>query len=275
LPVQPQLVGVVVEVGEAEAAQRFYDLLLDITGEKDGRSVNYQLGKQRLELIERAHPHTLSHTGQHQAYLIGQDRIQGLVRELEGQGCELSCWREDRPAEREQNPYLLDPSGNRVQLVASASSDRLLDHLCIELHDLELAEQFYAKTLGGSVEYVHGWAMDDYAQAHAWGEGKDVCAPWTRRWDVRYWDKQRIARPNMQTFVRFGSGIVGLILATEHRQEPAPEAQRGTPRLLLASDLPVAEVVEHFASQDVPFEQDGGSVFLRDPGGNYVQIECS
>jgi catechol 2,3-dioxygenase-like lactoylglutathione lyase family enzyme len=275
LPAEPRLAGVVVEVADLTAARAFYDRLLDIPPLADGRVLAYERGGQRLELVERAHPRTLSHTGQHQAYCVPEPGLDRLVRELENLGCETARWREDRPEERSLNVYALDPSGNRVQLVPSSGGDRLLDHACIELHDLELAEQFYARTLGGAVEYLHGWAMEDYAEAHAWGDGKDPCAPWTRRWDVRYWDKMRIARPNMQTFVRFGGGVAGLILATEHRQEPPPEQQRGTPRLLLASDLPAGQVAAHLSSQDVPFEQDGRHIFLRDPGGNFVQVACA
>lgn len=275
LPREPRLSGIIVEVADLDSARAFYGHLLDITPRGSARSLTYQRGNQSIELVERAHPHTLTHTGQHQAYRVSEGLLDELVSKLEKSGAEVNRWREDHLAERSLNVYILDPSGNRVQLVPSPDESQLLDHACIELHDLELAEQFYVKTLGASVDYVHGWAMDDYAEAKAWGEGNDPCAPWTRRFDVRYWDKVRIPRPNMQTFVRFGPARVGLILATEHRQEPPPEQQRGTPRLLLGTDLSVSDVADHFRSQDVPFEQDGAHLFLRDPSGNYVEITCA
>lgn len=274
LPREPRLSGIVIEVADLESARWFYSNVLDITPTSGGRTLTYQRGDQSLELVERAHPHTLTQTGQHQAYRIPESRLDKLMRDLQKSGAEVNHWREDHPAERSLNAYVLDPSGNRVQLVPSADENQLLDHACIELHDLELAEQFYVKTVGASVDYVHGWAMDDYVEAKAWGEGKDPCAPWTRRFDVRYWDKVRIPRPNMQTFVSFGPARVGLILATEHRQEPPPEQQRGTPRLLLQSDVPASDVADHFRSQDVSFEQDGAHLYLRDPAGNYVEITC-
>jgi catechol 2,3-dioxygenase-like lactoylglutathione lyase family enzyme len=251
---------VALEVSDLAAAKSFY------TGVIGDHAL--ARGGQRLELVQRKQPNTLTQTGQHQAYLVEATRLPDLAADL---GAEW--WREDHPAEKARSAYVLDPSGNRVQLVRSdARPDLLFDHVCIELHDLELAEIFYARTLGGIVDYVHGWTMDDYAEAFAWGEGKDACAPWTRRWDVRYWDKLRLPRPNMQTFVRFGDTRLGLILATEHRQEPPPEQHRGTPALLLTTSLPPTEAACHLAAQGVAFEQEGATLYLRDPGGNFIQL---
>ena len=277
LPGQPRLCGIVLEVEDVDAARTFYAQVFGDAGSgwRQGKhSLTYCRGQQRLDLVERARPHTLTLSGQHQAYYVDARRLPDVVRQLREAGHEVSEWREDHPAERSVNAYVLDPSGNRVQLAPSTNEPLLLHHACIELHDLELAELFYARTLGGAVDYCHGWAMDDYAEAAAWAEGRDPCAPWTRRFDVRYWDKLRIARPNMQTFVRFGEGLVGLILATEHRQEPPPDQQWGTPRLILDSDVPAQQAAAHFASQDLAFEREGSRLFLRDPGGNYVELVC-
>ncbi len=270
--------GIVVEVRDLAATRAFYSLLFqDASGvwHEADQNLIYRSGPQRIEFVRRSQPLTLGHTGQHQAYSVRADRLPALAEALAAAGHAENWWREDHPGERTVTAYVSDPSANRVQLVASGGDGPLLRHAALEVHDLELAELFYVKSLGGKVDYCHGWAMDDYAEAKAWGEGKDPCAPWTRRFDVRYWDKLRIARPNMQLFVRFGSTVLGLILATEHRQEPPEEVLRGTPRLILQTAQPVGEVAAYLSSVALPFEAEDRSLFLRDPGGNYVELDCT
>jgi predicted enzyme related to lactoylglutathione lyase len=272
------MLGWVVEVRDLTATRAFYEQVFRQAGGRwvaAGRGrLAYRCGAERVEFGARARPRTLPETGQHQAYRVPADDVPRLVSDLAAAGYAAALWREDRPAERAPTAYLSDPSGNRVQLVAADADAGLVDHATLEVHDLELAETFYVRALGGTVDYYHGWTMEDYAEARAWGEGRDPCAPWTRRTDVQYWNKRQIPRPNMQLFVRFGSGVLGLVLAREHRQEPPEESLRGTPRVVLGSPGAAADARAALAARDVPSEVVGRSVFLRDPGGNYVELEC-
>ena len=270
------LAGMVVEVHDVAAARAFYEPIFGAAGEWQAgpNQLAFQAGRQRIEFVARAKPRSLSQTGQHQAYVVAADRLAAVTAELAAAGHSAERWREDHPAEREVSPYLLDPSDNRVQLVPDRGAGLLLDHAAIEVHDLELAEIFYVSFLGGSVDYCHGWAMDDYAEAFAWGDGSDPCAPWTRRYDVRYWDKVRIARPNMQLFVRFGPTVLAIVLATEHRQEPPPEQRTGTPRVVVAVDQPLARAEAELSRLDVAFDRAGSSLFVRDLSGNFVELAC-
>ena len=271
------LAGLVVEVHDLAATRAFYEPVFGDAGEWQagpGQLV-FQTSRQRIDFVARAKPRTLSHTGQHQAYAVPANRLAALTGELAAAGHAVDRWREDHPDEREVSAYLLDPSGNRVQLVPDRGDGLLLNHAAVEVHDLELAEIFYVSFLGGSVDYCHGWAMDDYAEAFAWGEGSDPCAPWTRRYDVRYWDKVRIARPNMQLFVRFGPTVLAIILATEHRQEPPPEQHSGTPRIILAVDQPAAPARAELSRLGVAFDGAGSSLFVRDLSGNFVELACA
>ena len=271
------IAGLVVEVRDLAATRAFYDLVFgDAPGEwrETRRRLTYRRGAQHLEFVQRSQPRSLPHTGQHQAYHVPGDRLRSVADALAGAGHAVDWWREDRPAERDVTAYAHDPSGNRVQLVAAADVDTPISHAVVEVHDLELAETFYVKGLGGRVEYYHGWDMEDYAEAKAWEEGRDPCAPWTRRFDVRYWDKLRVARPNMQLFVAFGDGVLGLVLAAEHRQEPPEEVLKGTPRLILRARQPATAVAAYLSGRGIPFQAEGRGLFLRDPGGNYVELEC-
>lgn len=271
------LAGLVVEVHDLAAARAFYEPVFGGAGEwQAGPSqLAFQAGRQRIDFVARAKPRSLSHTGQHQAYAVPANRLPGLSAELEAAGHTVERWHEDHPDEHEVSVYLLDPSGNRVQLVPERGDGLLLSHAAVEVHDLELAEIFYVSFLGGRVDYCHGWAMDDYAEAFAWGDGSDPCAPWTRRYDVRYWDKVRIARPNMQLFVRFGPTLLAIILATEHRQEPPPEQHSGTPRIVLAVDQPAEQAGAELSRLGVAFDRAGSSLFVRDLSGNFAELACA
>jgi extradiol dioxygenase family protein len=274
----PELLsGVVVEVHDLASTRHFYAPIFDASGGHwvdAPRNLVYQRGAQRVEFVQRARPRTSGDTGQHQAYVVPAMRLPEIADGLTASGHVVHWWHEDHPAERAVTAYVHDPSGNQVQLVCADATQLLLHHASLEIHDLEMAEVFYVKVLGGSVDYCHGWAMNDYVEAKAWGEGRDPCAPWTRRFDVRYWDKVRIARPNMQLFVRYGASTLGLMLATEHRQEPPPEILRGTPRVIVQTQQPLTELATHLCVLHVPFEAEGSALFLRDPGGNYLQLDC-
>ena len=130
-----------------------------------------------------------------------------------------------------------------------------------------------------------GWRTDDYVRAKLWGEGKEHMAPGTRRWDQRYTvmeQKRRLPRPNTHFFVRLGEEILGIYLATQHRQEPPEDQVVGTPRIgfragcqtmervaqaLAASRTPMKGPVEHPNSASI-----AASLYIRDPGGNFLEL---
>ena len=279
---------VVVEVADAARAERFYADLLGCT--RDGATANgprLRIGPgQHLVLAERATPHTLPASGAHQAYRFPVDELATVAGRLETAGMAVLRYHEDRPAERDANYYCADPDGNRVQLVAGAA--RGIDHAAVETYDLEWAEVFYTQVLGAQVESRVGWHMDDYARAVVWGNGEDDCAPGTRRWDKPYTADiaaGALPRPNPQLFAQFAPGVVlGVYLATEHRQEPPPDQFVGTPRLgfrvgagrLAEAEQRLREIrlrcMEPSDRSGGPFERVGDSLFIRDPSGNFLEL---
>lgn len=284
--------GAFIEVADLEATRTFYGAIFaDRAGDwlEEGDRLAFRSPEQTLTFVRRSEPRSLPETGQHQAYRVRSERLEQLVQQLMAAGRSVDRWREDHPSERALAPYVQDPSGNRVQLVGHADPARPLDHVGIEVHDLETAEVFYVKVLGGIVDYYHGRRVHDYVQAAAWGEGSDPCAPWTRLWpgpglSTNPRHKARASHPNQQAFVRFGDTVVALILASKHRQEPPEELVRGTPRLVLRTDDRVSDVPPALARPPVSlrpeerlrlsFEQEGESIFLRDPAGNFVEVIC-
>jgi catechol 2,3-dioxygenase-like lactoylglutathione lyase family enzyme len=199
-------------------------------------------------------------------------------------------YKEDRPAEQADNFYFYDLDGNRIQLVVSGyanGSGKVLgiDHAAVECHDLEWAEDFYVKVLGLEVEDRVGWRTADYVCAQLWGEGKEHMAPGTRRWDQRYTvmeQKRRIPRPNTHFFLRVGADVLGIYLATQHRQEPPEEQIVGTPRIGLRTnrsqlDEALKRLGERCFAVHGPVEQPPTSpielsAYVKDPGGNFLEI---
>jgi catechol-2,3-dioxygenase len=94
--------------------------------------------------------------------------------------------------------------------------------------------------------------------------------------------KRRLPRPNTQLFLRVGDGILGVYLATQHRQEPPEDQIIGTPRigfrasrealdktvkLLKERRSPVEGPIEHAASTPIAV-----SIYFKDPGGNFLEL---
>jgi catechol 2,3-dioxygenase-like lactoylglutathione lyase family enzyme len=256
--------GVVLEVADPERSRRFY---ADVGVEPD--------------LVEQTEPRVSPEGGAHVAFGVPPGQLAALERRFH-----LSRYHEDRPSERDLNRYLTDPDGNRIQLV-EAFTPRI-DHVALETHDLEWAELFWVHLIGGRVEGRVGWAMDDFTRAHAWGAGEDDCAPGTRRWDKRYTDidgQARVPRPNAQVFVTLARGVTLVVyLATQHVQEPPPNVFVGTPRVrfrLSADGLPELErrfqtlrlrCLHRSPATGYPYEIHDGSLFTKDPGGNFLEF---
>jgi catechol-2,3-dioxygenase len=278
--------GLVLEVADAERAARFYRDVLDLTpaGETP-EGPRLRSGSAWLVLCQRRGPKVLPESGTHFAFRLPARDVEAALSRLATEHVEVRDYHEDREAERAYNRYLADPDGNRLQLVTGREPG--IDHVALETHDLEWSETFYTHVLGGMVESRVGWRMADYARARAWGEGHDACAPGTRRWDKLYSatidpDRQ-VPRPNAHIFVKLGpDAVIGMYLATEHRQEPPPDQFAGTPRVCLrAADLDELErrlrevqlrCLQSSPHTGGPFERRGEALFVRDPGGNFLEL---
>jgi catechol-2,3-dioxygenase len=288
----------VIEVAYLTRGEEFYR---DVVGFKlhgydhfpnSGHNVSLRTASgQLLILSETPEPRSLPETGVHQAYRVAPFNREAIRKKLSARQIDVHTYREDRPAEEGENFYFHDPDGNRVQLVASNITDNLgrgilgIDHAAIECHDLEWAEDFYLNILGLTVDHRVGWRTADYQRAKLWGEGKEHMAPGTRRWDQRYTvmeQKRKIPRPNTQLFVRCKDTVLGVYLATQHRQEPPEEQIVGTPRIALSTDRsafdqtarilrererPVHGPIDHPPSAPV-----AASLYVKDPGGNFLEI---
>lgn len=282
------LAGVVLEVGDLANTRAFYERIFrDFSGawQETRNTLTYTAGPQAIEFVRRPRPRTLSDGGQHQAYRVRAGRLQQLAEELTAAGFPVDWWREDHPTERGITAYLHDPSGNRVQLVASDGDGLLLDHVGIEVRDFDYCETVYVKALAGRVDYYHGWRVEDEGEAKLWGDGDDPCAPWTRRDNPGWFDfarlgyhdpNLRVPRPNTQVFVAFGDTRIAMISATKVRQEPPEELLRGAPRPVFRTQQTAAEAVARLpALLPMPFDQEGQSIFLRDPDGNFLELRCA
>jgi len=289
---------IAIEVSDLKRGEEFYrDLLgFESSGWDSvpgcGRSVSLRASSgQCLILCESPEPRSLAETGVHQAYRVAAAHREAIGKKLAARDIQAHTYKEDRPAEEGDNFYFYDPDGNRIQLVISKTQADAgvkvlgIDHAVVECHDLEWAEDFYGRTLGLSVDYRVGWRTADYVRAKLWGEGKEEMAPGTRRWDQRYTvmeQKKRLPRPNTQLFLHVGNDILGVYLATQHRQEPPEEQIVGTPRvgfranrrtldesvkLLKERRSPLHGPIEHPASIPIAV-----SIYFKDPGGNFLEL---
>jgi len=238
---------IAIEVSDLRRGEEFYsDLLGFESAGRDlvpgcGHNVSLQAASgQWLILCETSEPRSLAETGVHQACRVTPAHRDAIGKKLTFRNIPVHTYKEDRPAEERDNFYFYDPDGNRVQLIASKTHVDAggkvmgIDHAVVECHDLEWAEDFYAKALGLPVDHRVGWSTKDYVRAKLWGEGKEEMAPGTRRWDQRYTvmeQKRRLPRPNTQLFLRVGDDVLGVYLATQHRQEPPEDQIVGTPRV--------------------------------------------
>jgi hypothetical protein len=288
-PLQADLLaGVVLEVADLVATRAFYERIFrDAPGtwRETRRSLTFHCPPQTIRFVQRARPRTLADSGQHQAYRVPSGRLRALAADLESAGHQVDWWREDRPPERQLSTYLHDPSGNRVQLMASDEDGLLLDHASVEVHEFDYCEVVYRAALGGQMDYYHAWRVEDFDEARQWAAGDNLCASWTRRDNPSWTDFRdagrrdsslRVARPNTQVFWRYGPTVVGLISATKVRQEPPEELIRGTPRLVLRTgQTPEAAVASLSATLPIPFQHQGRSTYVRDPDGNFVELRCA
>lgn len=297
----PTITGIshiLIEVSDLKRSEEFYGGLLGFKfigrglWPDEGETALLQIVTgQCLVLCQRAQGGSLPETGVHHAYRVTPADRGAIAGKLKKQGMPIHTYKEDRPAEADDNFYLYDPDGNRVQLVASknlsgaSGAVQAIDHVALEVVDIEWAEDFYVNVLGLTVDYRVGWRTEDYVRAKLWGEGKEAMAPGTRRWDKRYTvmeQKRLLPRPNAHFFVRAGDAVLGIYLATQHRQEPPEEQIAGTPRVGLQSNpqglrvsqealeqsgKPFVGPIAHPTSVPIAF-----SIYFKDPGGNFLEL---
>ncbi len=286
-PLADLLAGIILEVRDLAATRAFYEpIFRDRPGKwrEDRGRLLYVAGPQIIEFVKRPRPRSFADSGQHQAYRVRPSRLRTLAQELGRAGHEVNWWHEDNPPEREVTPYILDPDGNRVQLVGSDHLDLLMDHATVEIHAFDYCEHVYRKVLGGNVTYYHGWRVEDEKNAEAWGSGDDPVLPWCRRDNPGWHDfvrlhtsdrGLRVPRPATQVFVGFGKTFLGLISASKVRQELPEEVMRGLPRLVLHSSRSADESFAHIAATlPIHWEKDSPTAYLRDPDGNFAELRC-
>jgi catechol 2,3-dioxygenase-like lactoylglutathione lyase family enzyme len=279
------LLGAVLEARDLAASKAFYSAVLGdrVTCVGDRAAARLSGSAQYVELVRRAHPRPVGDTAQHYGIAVGMQPLRSIADRLAHEGHVVSWWREDHPTERDPAPYVEDPSGNRVQLVAS-NNGALLDHVGLEFVDLEWAEDLYVRVLGATVDHYHGWSSEQGAEVEAWLAGDDPAAPWTRYSRFSFRSRTDEARATPQLCLRLGGVRLALFLARRHIQEPPEEVVRGSPRLVFAVDRPATEVAEflagpgtgiiaeRFRGRKIRHEVDGNSVFIRDPGANFIEL---
>jgi len=284
---------VAIAVADPERARDFYCGLLGFTERPgtrlphcgDHRLVATRSG-QHLALCRATPGPSLAETAIHTAYrMSGSARATALAALRRG-GTEIFTYKEYRPEEGEQNCYVHDPDGNRIQLVADPSlageGIAAIDHAARQAIDVEWEEKFYVGTLGLAVGHVVGWRTEDYVRAEAWAAGKENMAPGACRLDKRYFafpgQPTHRPRPNVQLYVEAGSASLALYLAIEHMQEPPEEQLIGTPRIgLKLGRGRLEDVAAALSAAKRRFEgpvahEAGRSLYLKDPGANFIEI---
>lgn len=274
---------VVVSVADVAAARGFYESvgLNEARGERwpaGGNSIVFRLENgQALVLAEGPVASDRELSAAHVALAM----TPAAREKVRATGLQVFDYREDRPAEADENFYLVDPSGNRIQIVARDDSGPAgrIDHVAIEVSDIMWAEAFYGDGMGWPILHRVGWSTNDYLRAKAKGEaGIKDAMPGSRYINERYsqFEKERRAvRPNPQLYFDTGAGCtVAVYLASRHYTAPPDRQRVGVPCLGLRAAVAldrVASVLEKFR---MPLEvaPAGKSLFFRDLGGNFVEF---
>jgi catechol 2,3-dioxygenase-like lactoylglutathione lyase family enzyme len=285
-----------IEASDLDAAVEFYRRVLRL--KFVGRDLlpacgaHVVLGMESGQLVTlTANPNRadLSDTGAHQAYRVSADARRTIAAALASESVEVKTYKEDRPAEENDNFYFQAPCGNRIQLVLTHQTNAPhvtgIDHVAIQVADMLLSEAFYTEELGFPVNHRVGWATADYVRARKWAAGEEDMAPGTRRLDKRYTvmvNRKVVPRANMQLFVRTGDATIGIYLANKHFQEPPEELPAGTPRIALATTRVQLDAAARILASrhrvfagpvshplSAPIE---ASLYFRDVGGNFLEL---
>lgn len=292
---------VVVEAEDLAAAEKFYtgafklqtlgSDMLPMFGQIRSRSLSLPSG-QVVTLAERKPRNDVQVSPAHHAYVMTPETRDATIKALASQGVTLHRYREDRPSEADDNYYVTDPTGNRIQLVARAGAAKGpgaagLDHVALETHNIHWAREFYGAWLDCPVEHRVGWKTDDYLSAKALGEaGMAAAMPGSRYWNERYskFEKERKAlRPNVQVYFTLGGGAsLAVYLASRQYLAPLDDEISGVPRLALRTNRKALDSIAAFFTEkkrgvEGPIEHDrklpiAASVYVRDPGGNFLEF---
>lgn len=284
------IAGVVLDSSDFSRTRDFYARIFrDASGEwtEKGRSLVFSSRGQRVEFVKRSRPRTIAHAGQHVGYRVRPQHVRELADELAAAGYAVHWWREDHPSERSTTAYVKDSSGNVAQLVPSDDEELLVDHYYVPVEDIEHAELFYLNALSGEIQSYFGYTTEQVLEARAWEKGDDPCAPWTRNAFMSFRTHAPNPTPAAQIFARFGPTYIGVTLSGQRLPEPAEELLKWTPRAILRTSQPPAQVAAHLArlrispvslkyeGGKVPFKREGHSAFLRDRSGNFFQIDAT
>lgn len=285
----------VVGVADLDAAEAFYRDGLGMTPmgrdawPDAGANAVLAAGDQFVVLSRRADRPDTSKTGVHQAYRIGARGRDALRARLAAMGVAVETYREDRPAEARDNFYAVDPSGNRVQLVAAGDDATPaasgIDHACVQDYDMQWAAHFYGGVLGLGLDHVTGLDTKDYVRAVDWGDDKIAMAPGCCRL-VKYYreipgQNRMQPRPTLQMYFRAGTGVIGVYMAMEDYAEPPEEQLVGAPRNgLRVAPGGLDRIAKALAARGRPFRAvDHGSnapiarsIYARDTGGNFIEF---
>jgi catechol 2,3-dioxygenase-like lactoylglutathione lyase family enzyme len=229
---------VALAVDSLESARSFYCSLLGFVEDKGlripdcGEHIVLRTATGQLVALCHATLLPLPDLGRHIAFGFSREERDDIVLRMQRQGIEILRYHEDRPSEADDNFYVIDPFGMRIQLVVSPSS---IDHVCLQAIDLEWEEDLYIRNLGFSLDHLVGWRTEDYRRARRWADGLEDMAPGTRRKDLRFGtlpgQAPLVPRPNLQMFVKVGAQSLGVFLAFERYQIPQPDVVIGIPRI--------------------------------------------
>jgi catechol 2,3-dioxygenase-like lactoylglutathione lyase family enzyme len=287
---------VIVEVGDLEASEKFYVATLGFTAvgrdlwPVDGGvpTVTLKAGGQYVVLAKNA-PRTDPRTSPaHQAYALTGAARTKLIEGLTAKGITVHRFREDRPSETDDNVYIDDPSGNRIQFVARDGATALaIDHVGLETNNILWSREFYESWFGFKVEHRVGWKTTDYVSAKSLGEkGMEAAMPGARYWNERYSQfetEKKALRPCAQLYFGLGGGTsLAVYLASRPYQAPRDDVVRGTPCLGLAiTDEGLKQAVDHLREMgrdcEGPVTHGEGSpisasVYVKDAGANFLEL---
>ena len=288
---------VVVQVGDLTAAASFYRSVLGLTAAniawpRSGGSLTFATSEGQHVVLSQGNPGgDLSASAAHVGYAVSPQGYARILDTARAQGLAVYDYREDRPIEADNNAYIVDPSGNRIQLMRDAKlgGDGVArtDHVAIEVNDILRAESLFSDWLGWEVAYRVGWNTDDYLKAKSKGEaGMREAMPGSRYWNERYSpfeSERRALRPCPQLYYSLGGEATLVVYLAARRFQISPDdIVVGMPRLgLTVKESDFDALAKLFAMQDLPFEGPaahggdvpiGASLYLRDMCGNFLEF---
>jgi catechol 2,3-dioxygenase-like lactoylglutathione lyase family enzyme len=287
---------VTVEVGDLDASEKFYVSMLGFAAVGrdlwpiDGGvpTVTLKAGGQFVVLAKRASRNDPRTSAVHQAYALTAAARAKLIESLTAKGVTVHRFREDRPSEADDNVYIDDPSGNRIQFVARNTANALaIDHVGLETNNILWSREFYESWFGFQVEHRVGWKTSDYVAAKSLGEkGMEAAMPGARYWNERYSQfetEKKALRPCAQLYFGLGGGTsLAVYLAPRPYQAPRDDIVRGTPCLGLATtDEGLKQAVDHLRELgrncEGPVAHGKGSpisasLYIKDAGANFLEL---